>query len=67
VLGNERRRSRFLFAKFRMLVNIAPPGDQLLLDLGGALADFLLQLRDGLRAPVRRSPARSPREREQFG
>ena len=53
MFGNERRRSRFLFAQFRMLVNVAAPGDQLLLDLGGALADFLFQLRDRLRASGR--------------
>ena len=46
VLGNERRRPRLLFAEFGMLVNVAAPGDQLLLDLRGALADFLFQLRD---------------------
>ena len=51
MLGYESSCARFLLAKLGMLVDVAAPGDQLLLDLRGALADLLFQLRDiGLRA-----------------
>src|ERR1041385_4990191 len=43
----ERGCTYLLFAKLGMLVNVAPPGNELLLDLRGALADFLLEVLRG--------------------
>ena len=43
VVGNEACGPRLLLAELGMLMNIAPPGDQLVLDLGGALADFFFK------------------------
>jgi hypothetical protein len=56
-----------MLAKLGMFMNIAPPGDQLVLDLSGALADFLFKIgHDRLR---RRSvrPARGQDRRENCG
>ena len=43
VLGDEARSANFLLAEFGVLVDIAAPRDQLVFDLRGALADFLLE------------------------
>jgi len=43
MLGDERRGARLLLAQFRMLMDVAPPGDQFLLDRRRALADLLFE------------------------
>ena len=56
VLGDKRCGAGFLLAQFGMLVDVAPPRDQLVFDLRGTLADLLLEIRhDGLRARGRRA------------
>jgi hypothetical protein len=63
--GDERGRARFLFAQFRMFVDVAPPGDQLAFDRGRALADFRLQVRNGrLRLRRQRHQRRKKNERQ---
>jgi hypothetical protein len=43
VVGNEICGPGLLLAELGMFMNIAPPGDQFVLYLGGALADFLFK------------------------
>jgi hypothetical protein len=63
--GDERGRARFLFAQFRMFVDVAPPGDQLAFDRGRVLPDFLLQVRNRrLRLRWRRHGRRQKDERQ---
>ena len=44
VLGNESRRPCFLLPKFRVLMDVAPPSNQLAFDLRSALADLLFEV-----------------------
>ena len=49
-VGDEACGARLLFAELGVLMDVAPPGDQLLLDLRGALANFFFKVwHDGLR------------------
>jgi len=46
VLSDDSSRSRLLLAEFRVFMNVAPPCNQLGLDLSSSLADFLFKVRD---------------------
>jgi hypothetical protein len=62
--SDERGRARLLLAQLWMLVDVAPPGDQLAFDCRRTLSDFLLQVRNRpLR--LRRHGRRQKDERQQ--
>src|SRR5262245_64958812 len=50
-----------------MFMNVAPPGDQLVLDLGGALADFLFKIGHNRLRRRRLRPARGAERCENSG
>src|SRR5262245_10968436 len=67
MVGNEACGPRLLLTELGMFMNIAPPGDQLVLDLGGALADFLFKIGRGRLRRRRLRPARGEERCENGG
>src|SRR5262245_55628853 len=67
MVGDEACGPRLLLAELGMFMNIAPPGDQLVLDLGGALADFLFKIGHGRLRRCGLRPARGEERCENGG
>ena len=54
--GDEARGPRLLLAEFGILMEVAPPRDQLDFDLRSALTDFLFEVGDSRLRPHRQRP-----------
>src|SRR5262245_53474411 len=67
MVGNEACGPRLLLAELGMFMDIAPPGDQRVLDLGGALADLPFKIRHGRLRRRRLRPTRGEERCENGG
>src|SRR5262245_51842123 len=67
MVGNEACGPRLLLAELGMFMDIAPPGDQRVLDLGGALADLPFKIGHGRLRRRRLRPARGEERYENGG